>query len=44
MLTAEEHAVGSKMMFDKMDTNKDGFVGKAELDAGHAKMMKKGVE
>lgn len=44
MLTAEEHAVGSKMMFDKMDTNKDGLVSKAELDAGHAKMMKKGVE
>lgn len=43
-LTAEEHAVGSKMMFDKMDANKDGFVGKAELDAGHAKMMKKEVE
>lgn len=41
MLTGEEHAIGSKMMFDKMDTNKDGFVGKAELDAGHAKMMKK---
>ena len=44
ILTAEEHAVGSKIMFDKMETNKDGFVGKAELDAGHAKMMKKGVE
>lgn len=44
MLTADEHAVGSKKMFDKMDTDKDGFVSKAELEAGHAKMMKKGVK
>ena len=44
MLTADEHAVGSKRMFDKMDTDKDGFVSKAELEAGHAKMMKKGVK
>jgi len=44
ILTAEEHAAGSKMMFDKMDTNKDGFVSKAELTAGHAKMLKKSSE
>ena len=31
-------------MFHKMDTGKDGFVNKAELDAGHAKMMKKKAE
>ena len=43
-LTAEEHAAGSKRMFEKMDTNKDGFVSKDELAAGHAKMMKKGGE
>ncbi|MDP9131683.1 MAG: EF-hand domain-containing protein [Nitrospirota bacterium] len=44
MLTADEHAAGSKKMFDKMDTNKDGFVSKTEFAAGHAKMMKKGVK
>jgi Ca2+-binding EF-hand superfamily protein len=42
MLSADEHATGSKTMFEKMDTNKDGFVDKAELAAGHAKMMPKG--
>jgi Ca2+-binding EF-hand superfamily protein len=41
ILTADEHATGSKMMFDKMDTNKDGFVSKPELEAGHAAMMRK---
>lgn len=41
VLTAEEHATGSKKMFDKMDTNKDGFLTEAEVEAGHAKMMKK---
>ena len=40
-LTAEEHAAGSRMMFNKMDTDRDGFVSKAELTAGHAKMLKK---
>jgi hypothetical protein len=44
MLTAEEHADGSKRMFEKMDTDKDGFVSQAELAAGHAKMMKKEVK
>ncbi len=43
-LTAEEHAAGSKMMFDKMDTNHDGLVSKGELATGHAKMMKQGVK
>ena len=40
-LSAEEHAAGSKMMFDKMDTDKDGFLTKAEMTAGHQKLMKK---
>ena len=44
MLTAEEHAAGSKRMFEKMDTDKDGFVSQAELAAGHAKMIKKEVK
>jgi hypothetical protein len=35
VLSAEEHAAGSKRMFEKMDGNKD------ELAAGHAKMMPK---
>ncbi len=41
-LTAEEHAAGSRSMFEKMDTNKDGFLTKDELVAGHARIMKKG--
>jgi Ca2+-binding EF-hand superfamily protein len=41
-LTADEHAAGSKQMFDRMDMDKDGFVSRAEMAAGHAKMMKKG--
>jgi Ca2+-binding EF-hand superfamily protein len=41
VLTAAEHAAGSKTMFEKMDANKDGYLSKAELSAGHAKMMPK---
>jgi Ca2+-binding EF-hand superfamily protein len=37
ILTAAEHAAGSRKMFEAMDTNKDGFVGKEELAAGHAR-------
>jgi Ca2+-binding EF-hand superfamily protein len=40
-LTAEEHAAGSKLMFGKMDTDKDGFLSKDELTKGHAKMLHK---
>ena len=40
ILTAEEHAAGSRAMFEKMDTNKDGFLTKDEIAAGHAQMMK----
>ena len=41
ILTAEEHAAGSRAMFEKMDTDKDGFLTKDELAAGHAQMLKK---
>ena len=41
ILKAEEHAAGSRAMFEKMDTDKDGFLTKDELAAGHAQMMKK---
>ena len=41
VLTAAEHAAGSRTMFDAMDTGKDGSLSEAELAAGHAKMMKK---
>ena len=41
ILTAEEHAAGSRSMFEKMDTDKDGFLTRTELAAGHASMMKK---
>ena len=41
VLTAEEHARGSRAMFEKMDTDKDRFLTKDELAAGHAGMLKK---
>jgi Ca2+-binding EF-hand superfamily protein len=41
VLTAEEHAAGSRKMFTMMDTDQDGFLSKEELAAGHAKMMNK---
>ena len=41
ILTAEEHAAGSRSMFEKMDTDKDEFLTKSELAAGHASMLKK---
>ena len=41
VLTAEEHAAGSKKMFDKMDTDRDGFLSKEEWMAGHEKMLQK---
>ena len=41
ILTADEHAAGSRAMFEKMDTDKDGFLTKTELAVGHASMMKK---
>jgi Ca2+-binding EF-hand superfamily protein len=44
ILTAEEHAAGAKMMFEKMDTNKDGFLSPAEVDAGHRKFLGRKAE
>lgn len=41
ILSADEHVAGSKNMFDKMDNDKDGFLSKAELADGHAKLMRK---
>jgi Ca2+-binding EF-hand superfamily protein len=41
VLTAEEHRAGSRKMFEQMDTDKDGFVSRAELAAGHARAMPK---
>jgi Ca2+-binding EF-hand superfamily protein len=41
VLSADEHAAGAKVMFDKMDTDHDGHLTKAELKAGHEKMMSK---
>jgi Ca2+-binding EF-hand superfamily protein len=41
ILSAEEHAAGSRRMFDGMDTDKDGSLTRAELAAGHARMLRK---
>ena len=40
-LTAAEHEAGSKTMFDKMDSDKDGFLTREEVAAGHAKLLKR---
>jgi Ca2+-binding EF-hand superfamily protein len=40
VLTAEEHAAAAKKMFTMIDADKDGFVSRGELEAGHARMMK----
>jgi hypothetical protein len=39
VLTAEEHAGGSKLMFEQMDANKDGQLTLAEVDVGHDRTM-----
>ena len=39
VLTAQEHAAGSKAMFTKMDTDKDGYVTAPEIKAGHKQLM-----
>ena len=41
VLTADEHGAGSKVMFERMDTDRDGFVTRAEMAAGHAMKMRK---
>ena len=38
-ISAEEHANGSRAMFEKMDTDKSGQLSAAEVQAGHDKMM-----
>jgi Ca2+-binding EF-hand superfamily protein len=43
LLTAQEHAVASKQMFDKMDKDQDGLLTAAEIEAGHKKMMSSGA-
>jgi Ca2+-binding EF-hand superfamily protein len=39
VMSADEHAAGAKSMFDKMDTDHDGYLTKAEVKAGHEKFM-----
>ena len=39
ILTTEEHAAGSRRMFQKMDTDKNGVLSRAELATGHANML-----
>ncbi len=44
ILSAEEHAAGSRLMFGKMDANKDGHLSPAEVEAGHAKLLSRKSE
>jgi Ca2+-binding EF-hand superfamily protein len=39
VLTAQEHAAGSKSMFTKMDGDKDGYLTAAEVKSGHKQLM-----
>jgi hypothetical protein len=39
-LSAEEHAAGSRSMFEKMDRDKDGFLTAAEVQRGHETLLK----
>jgi hypothetical protein len=39
-LSAEEHAAGSRAVFAQMDKDADGNLTAAEIDAGHAAMLK----
>lgn len=41
ILTTEEHAAGSRRMFQKMDTDKNGVLSRAELATGHANMLRR---
>ena len=41
ILTAAEHAAGSRAMFQKMDADRDGYLSKAEWTVGHAALMQK---
>ncbi len=41
VLTADEHAAGAKMMFDKMDSDHDGVLTRKEIAAGRDKLMSK---
>jgi len=41
ILTADEHAAGSRTMFDAMDKDKDGVLSKVEMEAGHARMLRR---
>jgi Ca2+-binding EF-hand superfamily protein len=41
VVVAAEHAAGSRAMFEKMDTNHDGFLDRAEWTAEHAALLKK---
>jgi Ca2+-binding EF-hand superfamily protein len=38
-ITAMEHTVGAKKMFEMMDSNENGMVTPAEMDVSHRKMM-----
>jgi len=42
-LTADVHVTGARSMFDKMDTDHDGYLTKAEVKAGQEKVHAQGV-
>ena len=44
MLSIAEHGTGADTMFDRMDTDKNGSLSKAELESGHKALMKQHKE
>jgi Ca2+-binding EF-hand superfamily protein len=41
VLTADEHDAAAHSLFQQMDTDHDGYLTRAELKAGHEKMVRK---
>jgi Ca2+-binding EF-hand superfamily protein len=43
-ITVAEHESGSRAMFDKMDTNRDGNLSAEEVSAGHVMTTSEGTQ
>jgi Ca2+-binding EF-hand superfamily protein len=41
MISVDEYYAGARAIFNKMDSDQDGYLTKSEMEAGHKKMMEK---